>query len=219
MPAQPLSQIIQDRKDHLGLTTNQLAIAAGLHKTTLYRILAGVTKDPRAVTLRKLARALRLSITDLTDQIEPEALQEHFEIDHPLADILIEQLHALSEGLQLAGAMAAVSAMLDVEAGLGERKELPSTVNELLRRESQPSSTELQGLLRSLFQRIPRLLQRTAVREAVRAMIDVQLRFGEPPSAGTYRVAADSRLLPTPSFLVKRQKRIWRDKRTGQGTN
>jgi len=53
-----------------GLTQKQLANIADVHYVSLARLEAG-RADPRLSTLRKLAKALRVSIADLVGESKP----------------------------------------------------------------------------------------------------------------------------------------------------
>jgi transcriptional regulator with XRE-family HTH domain len=204
---------IRAKMDALGLSCGQLAIAAGLHKTTLYRILDGTSTHPHYSTRRRLARALQIPITQLTNQLEAQALDEHLPADDALYDLLLKQFRILTPELRLAGAQVAVSAMLDVDAGTGRRPNPRPGVRRLIRDQTSPNERAMERLMRRLLARIPRLLQRIAVREAIRAMIDVQLRLGQDPSQGLYDVAAHPGLHPAPRHYWSREKaRRERDK-------
>lgn len=61
---------IEEYKKKLGLTSAELAERAGIPKTTLDKILSGVTKDPKLETLKAIARVLGLSLDDFDDKIE-----------------------------------------------------------------------------------------------------------------------------------------------------
>jgi len=50
-----------------GLSLRTLAVMAGIHAVSLVRLEAG-KYDPRLSTLRKLARALEVGVSDLIDQ-------------------------------------------------------------------------------------------------------------------------------------------------------
>jgi transcriptional regulator with XRE-family HTH domain len=58
---------IEEYKRKLGLTSAELAEKAGVPKTTLDKILSGVTKDPKLETLKAIARALGLTLDDFDD--------------------------------------------------------------------------------------------------------------------------------------------------------
>jgi transcriptional regulator with XRE-family HTH domain len=56
-----LGDRIRRRRDELGLTQAQLAVATGLRQFHISRIESGDIKDVKGETLRRLARALRVS--------------------------------------------------------------------------------------------------------------------------------------------------------------
>lgn len=58
---------IEEYKKKLGLTSAELAEKAGIPKTTLDKILSGVTKDPKLETLKAIARVLGLTLDDFDD--------------------------------------------------------------------------------------------------------------------------------------------------------
>jgi transcriptional regulator with XRE-family HTH domain len=58
---------IEEYKKKLGLTSAELAERAGIPKTTLDKILSGVTKDPKLETLKAIARVLGLTLDDFDD--------------------------------------------------------------------------------------------------------------------------------------------------------
>ena len=58
---------IEEYKKKLGLTSAELAARAGIPKTTLDKILSGVTKDPKLETLKAIARVLGLTLDDFDD--------------------------------------------------------------------------------------------------------------------------------------------------------
>lgn len=58
---------IEEYKKKLGLTSAELAKRAGIPKTTLDKILSGVTKDPKLETLKAIARVLGLTLDDFDD--------------------------------------------------------------------------------------------------------------------------------------------------------
>jgi len=60
-------RVIRERQ---GLSLRGLAVEAGVHYTSLVR-LEGGKFDPRLSTLRKLAKALEVSVCDLIDNQPP----------------------------------------------------------------------------------------------------------------------------------------------------
>lgn len=63
---------IEEYKKKLGLTSAELADRAGIPKTTLDKILSGVTKDPKLETIKAIARVLGLTLDDFDDRDSPD---------------------------------------------------------------------------------------------------------------------------------------------------
>lgn len=61
----PLGQFVQRKIVELGISQNELARDADLSLGGLNKILQGETKEPHPRTLRKLAQALRVPVSDL----------------------------------------------------------------------------------------------------------------------------------------------------------
>ncbi len=57
-------------RERQGLSLRQLAKVAGVHYVSLARMEGG-TSDPRLSTIRKLSKALGVSISDLVGQSKP----------------------------------------------------------------------------------------------------------------------------------------------------
>jgi transcriptional regulator with XRE-family HTH domain len=55
------NDLLESRRQELGISFARLANASGLSRSTLYEILRGSTADPTASTLKKTCRALRLN--------------------------------------------------------------------------------------------------------------------------------------------------------------
>lgn len=68
---------IEEYKKKLGLTSAELAERAGIPKTTLDKILSGVTKDPKLETLKAIARVLGLSLDDFDDKQPAKEKKEY----------------------------------------------------------------------------------------------------------------------------------------------
>ena len=58
---------INDYKKRIGITNEELAARSGVPKSTIDKITAGTTDDPKLETVRAIARALGCSIDDLSD--------------------------------------------------------------------------------------------------------------------------------------------------------
>ena len=58
---------INEYKKSLGMTTEELSKRSGVPVGTLNKILSGATKDPKFETLKAIAKALGLSLSDFDD--------------------------------------------------------------------------------------------------------------------------------------------------------
>lgn len=58
---------INEYKKSLGMTTEELSKRSGVPIGTLNKILSGATKDPKLETLKAIAKALGLSLSDFDD--------------------------------------------------------------------------------------------------------------------------------------------------------
>ena len=58
---------INQRKRELGLSNQQLCEISGLPMGTLSKIVAGINDNPKLETLRALAKALKCSLDDFSD--------------------------------------------------------------------------------------------------------------------------------------------------------
>ena len=50
-----------------GITINKLATMSGINQSTLDNIVRGLTKDPRAKTLHKIATAFNMTLSEFLD--------------------------------------------------------------------------------------------------------------------------------------------------------
>ena len=67
-----LGDRVRQRRDQLDLTQEQLAAATGLKQFHISRIESGDIKDVKGETLRRLARALRVTSDFLLEIEDPE---------------------------------------------------------------------------------------------------------------------------------------------------
>lgn len=67
MPLRLNAAKLEDTRIRAGLSRAELAVAAGLDTTAVWRIETGKT-SPRVATLHALAAALKVSIDAITDQ-------------------------------------------------------------------------------------------------------------------------------------------------------
>lgn len=74
----PIAENLKYWQDIRELTTAELAEKANVPDTTITKIRTRVTKNPNAETLQRLAKALDISINDLTDvpSVDDEELRE-----------------------------------------------------------------------------------------------------------------------------------------------
>jgi transcriptional regulator with XRE-family HTH domain len=63
----PIKDRLKQLRAVAGLTQQQLAVAAGLSVSAVSQIEQGTNEDPRASTLRALAKALGCKVDDLFD--------------------------------------------------------------------------------------------------------------------------------------------------------
>lgn len=63
-------QIVRSRRLDVGMSANELARRAGVNTTTITRLEAGESAVPRADTLRNVALALGLPVSDLLARAE-----------------------------------------------------------------------------------------------------------------------------------------------------
>lgn len=61
----PLGKRIEDLAVRQGMTMEQLAAAASIPVSTLYRVTTGETPDPRVSTVQAIATALRITVDRL----------------------------------------------------------------------------------------------------------------------------------------------------------
>lgn len=69
-PIRELSDRIRARRAELGLTQERLAEAAGLHRTQVGGMECA-DKEPRLLTLMKLAHGLEMDLADLVRDLPP----------------------------------------------------------------------------------------------------------------------------------------------------
>lgn len=67
---------IQQRREQLGLTQEELADASGLRQSIISRLERGTRKNPSADTVRRLARALGVTADWLIGMYEPDEEEE-----------------------------------------------------------------------------------------------------------------------------------------------
>ena len=50
-----------------GITVNKLATMCGIHQSTLDNIVRGISKNPRIMTLHKIANAFNMTVSEFLD--------------------------------------------------------------------------------------------------------------------------------------------------------
>ncbi len=58
---------IKELCEKRGIATNKLATMSGINQSTLDNIVRGVTKNPKAKTLHKIAIAFNMTLSELLD--------------------------------------------------------------------------------------------------------------------------------------------------------
>jgi transcriptional regulator with XRE-family HTH domain len=93
-----LGNHIRHRRGELGLSLNHLAAATGLHKSFLSRLESGAVRQPATDSLRRIARALDVSETELYGLLdrrardELPALQPYLRAKYDLPDAVIADI-------------------------------------------------------------------------------------------------------------------------------
>jgi transcriptional regulator with XRE-family HTH domain len=188
----------------LGLSIPELAAAASLHPATVHRLIHGQT-EARPATLRRLAAALLIPIEELTDQIELDSLTTSYAAGHPIENLLRHQLDLVPPAYLIAATEAALAAMMDVQMGLGSTPPRDLWEPLAMRQASDLTGTDCRSLLVEQFQRIPRLVQRTAARAAISAISSLLRRSGEPPAKVLYRAGGHRVIHPLPTMRDPRR--------------
>jgi len=67
---------LRSNRERLGFSVRDLAVEAGIHYVSLVRLENGKF-DPRLSTLRKLAKALGVTVCDLIDDQPPTKRRSH----------------------------------------------------------------------------------------------------------------------------------------------
>lgn len=206
-PARGMGRVIARRIAELGLTPQELAAAARLHKGTIYCILDGRTASPRPSTVRALAKVLRITVGELTGVEQLDLLPEQDEDggQHPLEVLLLEEFGRFPPSQQVEAARVAMFALVDTLLGMGRAiqadlydqvTEPPTSSHEdgaWPARVAEPTvrTSEDQGwptsLLREQFRRLPPAAKKPAARAAIGAMVDLRLARGSEPSPSLYR--------------------------------
>lgn len=172
----------------LGLEPQNVAAAAGISSSTLYRIMRadrGATAEPRLSTKRKLARALRTPMSTLFEDDQLELVANPV-ITQPGESVSLERLvvnhfRSVPQEMRLEAGRAAAFALVDLVLTLGG----PTTRLEE-RDWNIPAIENSERLLLSLLHALPVKLQRHASKAAITAMLRVEWVAGTQPSKETY---------------------------------
>ena len=179
---------IYDRMRALNLDASDVAAAAGISSSTLYRLMradkAG-TSEPRLSTKRKLARALRLSMAELFNDEQLELVYEPVvqssKRSVSLDDLVLHHLRSVSSEVRVDATRAAAFALVDLvltasgqnfrigDWGLQNLTDVPS-----------------ENLLLILLNSLPEKLRRAGAKVAISAMLKVEWMIGVEPSKQVY---------------------------------
>lgn len=72
-----LSEVLSNRRRSLGMSVDQLAETSGVPKSTVAKVLTGVSSNPAIETVRSIAHALGLTLND----IDRGAAADHIKAD------------------------------------------------------------------------------------------------------------------------------------------
>ena len=179
---------IYDRMNKLALQPSQVAAAAGVSPSTLYRIMKarkGVRTHLR--TKRRLAKALRLPMAKLFGEPQLEILDEQSPpVDHcpdPIEQLILHHFDNVDPGLRLVAARAAAYTLLNMAQVVSP--ELRH--NELQFLNPEPTQDHFEKLLFTVFRRLPPEVRRAGAKAAIRAMLNVEMVSNQLPSEQLYR--------------------------------
>lgn len=83
-------EYIKEKKNELGMTTEELSSLSGVPIGTLNKILAGQTSDPKFETLKAICRTLHIRLSDLDDSYEPDTIAAHHDAEDWTEEELLE---------------------------------------------------------------------------------------------------------------------------------
>ena len=198
---------IYRRMTDLDLNLPEIAAAAGVSPSTLYRVMragVGSTTEPRLRTKRRLAKALSLPMAQLFDEPQLEILEEYqtplnlqaSSLD-PLERLMLHHFLNVKPTLRRQAARAVSFALADVILGLSSQ--LKDDQLRLLNLAAPENDFE--ELLLRLFGRLPRKLRRAGAKMAIRAMVNVEMAANRVPSEPLYRA------MNRTNWSAKRMKR------------
>lgn len=207
----PIGERLVTRMNELELEPGAVAAAAGISASTLYRLLRARsgTSEPRLRTKRALARVLCTPMAVLFDDPQLELLPAESTSDDRYHALLLEHYASVDKHVRVASAHAAARVLLDVlfsadPSGAPTKPDAVATISD---------HDQFAQLISDLYSRIPRVARPAAAREAIRAMLQIELEDGRiPPSMSLFdRVRGSaSRSVPRQAGLtsdVTRAKR------------
>jgi len=192
MGRRPLSSLtalgwrLQDRMRALGLEAPEVAAAAGISASTLYRIMRADrrgTAEPRLATKRRLALALRTSMASLFDDPQFEFVHEPQPSLEPtsIEALVLHHMRSIPEELQLDATRAAALALVDVVLSVSGNN--PPIADQLV---SGLTGVPSEDLLLILLHSLPGKMQRVGAKAAISAMLKVERLAGGEPSKAAY---------------------------------
>jgi transcriptional regulator with XRE-family HTH domain len=173
--------------DACGLTPQEAAAAARVHKGTLYKILGGLTRNPHHSTLRRLCKVLQIDIAHLIGAEQLELLKGDAESSAMLSEIeklLVLELRSFSREYLREATEIALRSLLDVKLGMGRG------AGKIYSQRILPSRVSLRGaelLVVRQLREVPPLVRPAAVRSAMGALVDFRLIQGAQPSVELFR--------------------------------
>ncbi|HEX8674311.1 MAG TPA: helix-turn-helix transcriptional regulator [Longimicrobium sp.] len=178
---------IFDRMRALGLQPLEVAAAAGLSPSTVYRAMRADrarTSEPRLHTKRRLARALKTTIGDLFDDEQLEFMEQSMGVhDEPEAfgRLVVHHLRTLPPIIRneagRAAALALIDWLLTVVGAMHGGAEV----------ELGDSTNQIEGVLLLLLHRLPPDKRRAAAKAAIEAMLQIEAISNRTPSEKMYR--------------------------------
>lgn len=180
---------IYDRMRELALDPPEIAAAAGISPSTLYRIMRadrGATVDPRLRTKRRLARALKVPMARLFNDSQLELYElpinagsERF----PLERLMLHQYRTIDPQYRSeAGRNAAFTLVDFILSVADDASELPEEGVGL-----GVTDDRREDLLILLVRRLPEKMRRYGIKAAIQSMLKVQRAHAEEPSELIYR--------------------------------